>query len=481
MLIRDEKMKIGGSNLSEFEELLEKIQQQKPELTKQDIEDKIKQKMEKIGPGYLTNEGALFLIAGDLGISLKQNFKELPTEMGLKDIYVGARDVSIESRVLNISPTKQFSRKDGSPFLLRTMTVYDNDSAVSVKLWDEKANLPGIDELKPGDLIKIIKAYVKSDLNGSPTINVGSGSNIESTNKESKICAVDELTIDVSEVKENQSNLVVSGKIDGSITTLEFTNRRGEPGKGLRMRLKGKDDATKGVVIWGRDESFLPKVIPQNAKVRLLGVRTKVGNQGLEIHGNEATLVEIEGGKEVEPVIVRIGTKRNDGDKTVAIGIDIKKNMVYMSDSSKMLDSVNTGDVVECMPSKVFGNSITINHDSFLRKIDDDKSIPPLSSLRTKISEVKSGNDYCVEAIILKEPEKREVQTKTGETILLSEMFVEDDSGQIWIKGWRNQAILLDGHSVGEIISVTAVNAKAGLEGRTELFLTPFSSIVKKN
>lgn len=465
--------------MSEFEELLEKIREQKPELTKEDIDDKIKQKKEKIGVGYLTDQGALFLIASDLGISLKQTLK---VEMGLKDIYVGAKDVSIESRVLNISPTKQFSRKDGSPFLLRTMTVYDNDSTASVKLWDEKANLPGIEELKPGDLIKIIKAYVKSDLNGSPTINVGSGSNIESANKESKICPIDDLAVDVSDVKENQSNLVVLGKMDGNITTLEFTNKRGEPGKGLRMRLKGNDGTAKGVVIWGKDESFLPKLIPQNAKVRLLGVRTKVGNQGLEIHGNEATLVEIEGGKETEPVIVRIATiKRNDGEKTIAIGIDDKRSMVYISDSSNMLDSINIGDVIECMPSKVFGNSITINQDSFLRKIEDDQSIPPLSSLRTKISEIKSGNDYCVEAIILKEPEKREVQTKTGETILLSEMFVEDDSGQIWIKGWRNQAGLIDGLSVGEIISVTTVNAKAGLEGRTELFLTPFSTIVKKN
>jgi replication factor A1 len=464
--------------LSEFEELLEKIQEQKPELTKQDIDDRVKQKIEKIGPGYLTDEGALFLIAKDLGISLKQTLK---TEMSLKDIYVGAKDVSIESRVLNISPTKQFSRKDGSPFLLRTMTVYDNDSAVSVKLWDEKANLPGIEELKPGDLIKIIKAYIKSDLNGSPTINVGSGSNIEPTNKESKIIAVDELTVDVSQVKENQSNLVVSGKIDGGITTLEFTNRRGEPGKGLKMRLKGNDDATKGVVIWGKDESLLPKVIPQNAKVRLLGVRTKIGNQGLEIHGNEATLIEIEGGKESEPVIVRIATmKRNDGGKTVAMGIDNKKNMVYLTDSSNMLDSISAGDVIECMPAQVFGNAVTINNNSFVRKIDDE-SIPQLSSLRTKISEIKSGNNYCIEAIILKEPEKREVQTKTGETILLSEMFVEDDSGQIWIKGWRNQAILLDGLSSGEIISVTAVNAKNGLEGRTELFLTPFSAVAEKN
>ena len=275
---------------------------------------------------------------------------------------------------------------------------------------------------------------------------------------------------------------MVSGKIDGGISTLEFTNRRGEPGKALRMRLKGKDNAITRVVLWGKDESLLPKVISQDAKIRLLGVRTKTGNQGLEIHGNEATMVEIDGEKEAEPVTVRIATiNRNEKERTSAIGVDSKKNLVYMSDSSNMLGSVNNGDVIECMPSKVFGNSLTIDNDSFVRKIDDNNSIPTLSDLRTKISEIKSGNDYCIEAIILKASEKREVQTKTGETIMLAEMFVEDDSGQMWIKGWRNQAILLDGFSVGEVISVTPVNAKAGLEGRTELFLTRFSTVTKKS
>nr|AIF21783.1 hypothetical protein [uncultured marine thaumarchaeote SAT1000_06_A07] len=33
--------------MSEFEELLEKIQEQKPELTKQDIDDKVKQKSKR--------------------------------------------------------------------------------------------------------------------------------------------------------------------------------------------------------------------------------------------------------------------------------------------------------------------------------------------------------------------------------------------------------------------------------------------------
>ena len=469
-----------GSKLSEFDKLLDNILNQKPEFTREDILDRVRQKKEKIGPGYLTDQGALFLIAEDLEITLTQTLK---AEVDLKDLSIGAKDVSVKSRVLNISPAKQFSRKDGSPFLLRTMTIYDNDSTVSVKLWDEKANLPGIEKLKPGDLIKIIKAYVKSDLNGSPTINVGSGSDIDTTNQESEIRPIESLTIDSSEIKENQNDLVVSGKMDGGISTLEFTNRRGEPGKALRMRLKGKDNTISRVVLWGKDESLLPKVISQDATVRLLGVRTKTGNQGgLEIHGNEATMVEIDGGREAEPITVRIATiNRNEKERTSAIGIDDKKNLVYISDSANMLGSVSNGDIVEFMPSKVFGSSLTIDNDSFVRKIDDNNSIPTLSDLRTKISEIKSGNDYCVEAIILKASEKREIQTKTGETIMLAEMFVEDDSGQIWIKGWRNQAILLDGFSVGEVISVTPVNAKAGLEGRTELFLTRFSTVTKKN
>ena len=57
---------------------------------------------------------------------------------------------------------------------------------------------------------------------------------------------------------------------------------------------------------------------------------------------------------------------------------------------------------------------------------------------------IKVDESYCIEAIILKIPERREVQTKSGELIALSEMFVEDDTGQIWVKGWRNQARLID-------------------------------------
>ena len=465
--------------MSELENLIEKLLDQKPELTREAIEEQIKQKKEKIGAGYLTDQGALFLIASDYGVTLSEPLK---VEMSLKDLYAGAKEISLETRVLNLSPAKQFSRKDGSPFYLRTMTVYDTNSTASVKLWDEKANLPGIENLKPGDLIKIIKAYVKSDLDGSPTINIGSGSNIETTDTTSEIPTIDTITKDVSELEEGQKDLVISGVIDGIISGMEFTNSRGKPGTALRMRLKGKDGNTMRVVLWGKDESSIPNMISQSAKVRLLGVRVKSGNQGLEIHGNDATIIEIEGGKEAEPVVARIlSISPTENGRNMILAVDSKKNLYNISDFSNSTSICVEGDVIECMPSKVYGNSITLDDNSFVRKLDNDESIPSLSQLRTKINDVKVDGNYCIEAIILKVPERREVQTKSGESIALSEMFVEDDTGQIWVKGWRNQARLIDKCELGEIVSITGLNAKAGLESRIELFLTAFSKISKKN
>ena len=467
--------------MSESQNLIDKLLEQKSELTREIIEQKIVEKKEKIGAGYLTDQGALFLIAADYGVTLTESSK---TEISLKDLYAGAKEVSLETRVLNLSPPKQFSRKDGSTFDLRTMTVYDAGSTASVKLWDEKANLPGIENLKPGDLIKIIKAYVKSDLDGSPTINIGSGSNIETVDTESKIPMIDKITKDISELQEGQKDLVISGMIDGIISGMQFTNSRGQPGKALRMRLKGKDNTAMRVVLWGKDESLIPNMISQSANVKLLGVRVKSGNQGLEIHGNEATIIEIEGGKEAEPIITRIlSITTTETGKNMIIAADNKKNIYNISDFSNSTSICVEGDVIECMPSKIYGNSVTLDENSFVRKLENDETIPSLAKIRTKISDVKADGTYCIESIVLKVPGRKEIQTKSGESISLSEMFVEDDTGQIWVKGWRIQAKLIDKCELGEIIAITGLNAKTNNfgEGRIELFLTAHSKIIKKN
>ena len=464
--------------MSEFEELISKLLEKVPELSRSVIEDRINEKKEKVGAGYLTDQGAIFLVAADLGVTLEQSQK---SEVAIKDLYIGAKEVTLESRVLNISPTKQFTKKDGSSFSLRTITVYDNNSTASVKLWDEKANLPGLDELKPGDLIKIIKAYVKSDLTGAPTINIGSGASIETSESESDIVSIDSKITDVSEVKEDQRDLIVTGTLGSAMSLLEFTNSKGQPSKALKFRLRGQNKNLINVVLWGKDESILPKIISQDAKVKLFGVRTKTGMQGLEIHGNDATLVDVEGDTEIQPVILRLlAVEKDQSGSITGLAIDKSKKIVRITDVADTIGSFTKDDILECMPSKIFGNTIQIDQDSFVRKIEDD-SVPTISEIRTKITDVTEGNDYSVEAIVLKAPERKEIQTKNGDNVQLSEMFVEDDSGQVWIKGWRQQADLMDNFTLGDIITIIGVNARPGLEGKLDLVLTPYSKIIKKN
>ena len=464
--------------MSEFEELISKLLEKVPELSRSVIEERINEKKEKVGAGYLTDQGAIFLVAADLGVSLEQTQN---AEVAIKDLYIGAKEVTLESRVLNISPTKQFTKKDGSSFSLRTITVYDNNSTASVKLWDEKANLPGLEELKPGDLIKIIKAYVKSDLTGAPTINIGSGASIETSQSESDIVSIDSKITDVSEIKDDQRDLIVSGTLGSAMSLLEFTNSKGQPSKALKFRLKGENKNLVNVVLWGKDESILPKVIGQDAKVKLFGVRTKTGMQGLEIHGNDATIINVEGDTEIQPTIVRLlAIEKDQAGNTTSLALDKSRKLVRITDAANTIGSFAKDDILECMPSKIFGNTIQIDQDSFVRKIDDE-TVPTVAEIRTKITEVSEGNDYSVEAIVLKAPERKDIQTKSGENIQLSEMFVEDDSGQVWIKGWRQQADLMDSYTLGDIITILGVNARPGLEGKLDLVLTPYSKIIKKN
>ena len=73
----------------DFKKMLEHVLEKKPEMSLEDLKELIEEKKRKIGAGYLTDQGALFLVAADLGIS----FETIPkTESGIKDLYVGARD-----------------------------------------------------------------------------------------------------------------------------------------------------------------------------------------------------------------------------------------------------------------------------------------------------------------------------------------------------------------------------------------------------
>lgn len=473
----------------DFKTMIESLQNQKPEISVDQLRELIDEKKRKIGAGYLTDQGALFLVAADLGISLGGIKRRYGT---IKDIFVGARDVSIVGRIMNVYPTRKFIRKNTKEESSnRTLMLYDHESVVRVKLWDDQTSLPDEAGLRPGELVKISQGYVKSGLDGRPVINLSSGSKIEVLEEENTIPDIDSITIKVDEVHEPRENVVITGLVGSSPRITQFQNSRGEATSLLQLQLSN-DTKTQYLrtVIWNVDEDKIPKIFDIEARIRLIGVRIKQGNPqygtgDYEIHGDEGTVFEFFGSKtdiEIKTLRVVSFVGEPSTGNVASLVIDKSGKFLHLTIDSAMLNSpLNYDSMIECVPSRIFGNSVILNKDdSYIRVIEDDQSFPKMSLFESKIKDVEmSDSPYILEAIVLQSPNVTEVNTKNGEVVPVSDTIIGDDTGEIRLVGWRNQSSSVTNLAVGDRIRVLGATGTKRIGGKMELTLKRDSSIIK--
>ena len=480
------------SSSHDFKGMLEILLRQRPELNPEQVRDLIDEKKRKVGAGYLTDQGALFLVAADLGVSF-DNVSKMQT--GLKDIYVGAKEATVVGRIMNIYPIHRFTRRDSNEqAATRTLVIYDKDAKVKVKLWDKHTTIPDEMSLQVGDVIKIVKGYVRAGLDGKPVINLGNYSAIETAPDDSSIPTIDSLTITVDAINSLQDNAVISGIVNSNPRVTDFVNPRGEASKSLQLQLSN-EAGTRSLrtVIWNVDESRVPKVFKTGSKVHLIGVRVKQGNPqygsgDFEIHGDEGTILQFSSSQEdveVMPLrVISIGEETGRGS-FMCLAVDRAGSSLILTIDNSLVSSkqLNEGVMIECVPSRIFGNSITLSKDdSYVRLTDegDDASFPKQSKFERKIQEVQISQDpYIIEAIVLQAPETAEVNTKSGETVPMTSTLLGDDTGEIRLVGWRNQSAGVNKLNVGDRIRLAGVTAGSGREGKAELTLRPYSSITK--
>jgi replication factor A1 len=470
--------------------MVELLLKQKPEIKAERIRELIDEKKRKVGAGYLTDQGALFLVAADLGISF-ENVPKLSSN--IKDLYIGAKEVNLTARIMNIYPIRKFLKKDSNEEIInRTLTVYDKESTIKVRLWDNnQINIPDEMGLQPGDLIKISRCHVKAGPDGKPVISLGSNGNIEPIgNDDNSIPNIDSMTITVDDVKEPQDNVIIMGNIYSNPRFSEFNNIRGELKKSLQMQISNETSTRSlRVVIWNVDDKNIPKVFNVGNRVRFIGVRIKsanpqYGNGDLEIHGDEGTVLQFPGSQtevEVMPLrIISIGKETGKGNvNCLAVDRDGKFFSVVI-DSVLMTNEITSDTMIECIPSRIFGNSIALSkEDSYIRIMDNDPSFPTSSKFESKIKDIKvSENPYIVEAIVLHTPNMTEVNTKSG-VVSMTDTLLGDDTGEIRLLGWRDQSSFIDKLNVGDRIKVIGATGNNGRDGKVELTLRPYSSLIK--
>ena len=496
----------------DFKKMIEIVLQKKPDISAEDVREMIDEKKRKIGAGYLTDQGALFLVAADLGVSFENNQSNLTS---IKDLYIGANDVNLSARIINIYPIRKYTRKDSNEEIQnRTLTIYDKDSSIKLRLWDQHVSFPEDYEVKPGDLIKISHGYAKSGLDNKPIINLGAKGLIEKnrdSNNENdnnlEIPSLDSLSKTIDEIKEPIDNIIVTGILSSNPRVSRYVNFRNEQGKSLHIPLSN-EEGTKTIrsIIWNINEEKIPGIFTQGSKVKLIGVKVKQGNpqysnEEFEIHGDEGTIIQLQQIKSIDGGNITDEDEEFDGGKVVVLKIlstgtefesSVNENFLAINKENKdfislvvdprlIEEKIYPGIIIEGIPNRVFGNVIYFTDESsYLRIVTEtyESSFPQDSEIETKIKNIQvSEKPYIVEAIILQAPNTSNITTKSGEDITVSETLIGDDTGEIRLTGWREQSSKIAKLNVGDRVKILGAVAGMGRENRIEVTLKPFTEI----
>src|SRR5215213_4603253 len=113
---------------------------------------------------------------------------------------------------------------------------------------------------------------------------------------------------------------------------------------------------------------------------------------------------------EVMPLrIISIGEETGRGS-FMCLAVDRAGSPLILTIDNSLVGSkqLNEGAMNECVPSRIFGNSVTLSKDdSYIRVTDegDDTSFPNQSKFERKIQDVQISQDpYIIEAIVLQAP-----------------------------------------------------------------------------
>ncbi|TFF87556.1 MAG: DUF2240 family protein, partial [Promethearchaeota archaeon] len=110
-------------------------------LSKKDIEERVKEKKKEL-KGLISEEGALFIIARELGVEIKEDQRYIEDiEIKVSDIKPQMKNITLVGRVKQINRIHQFKRKDGSEGRVSSFLLHDNTGDIRVVLWDESTNI----------------------------------------------------------------------------------------------------------------------------------------------------------------------------------------------------------------------------------------------------------------------------------------------------------------------------------------------------
>ncbi|KYC45198.1 MAG: Replication factor A [Candidatus Methanofastidiosum methylothiophilum] len=254
-----------------YERLLESI-------SENELKERIDKKIQSVG-GLLSEEGALLLIAGELGINIEEPPKE-KKHFFISDINEGMQHVDISGRIMRIFDINTFQRKTGSEGRVQNIVIADKTGSIRIVFWDDQ--IDKLKQFKRGDVVTVRNGYLRKGLNNEFEISLGKDGIITSGQDSPDYPPINIVKLKIRDIEDKMSNIDLTGRVSAIYGIREFSKKDGSIGKVGSFVIMDETGEIR-VTLWDKKAELLNKLV-KNDLITIENAYSKMGLNSVEIN-----------------------------------------------------------------------------------------------------------------------------------------------------------------------------------------------------
>lgn len=204
-------------------------------LNRKEIQELVNEKKQELR-GLISEEGALFIIAKELGVDVKTSNKELmgDLDINISDITKEMKNITLVGRIKDILRVYEFDKKEGNKGYVGSFLLNDNTGDIRVVLWDDDVAIFQDNNFVNGEIVKVINAYPKEGRDGQLEVHIGRLGKVLLAPEDvdyKKYPKIEDTPIPIRDITPSLLSVSIEGKIMSKFPIKEFTKQNGEVGK----------------------------------------------------------------------------------------------------------------------------------------------------------------------------------------------------------------------------------------------------------
>jgi len=267
-------------------------------LSRKEIQDLVEEKKVEL-KGLISDEGALFIIAKELGVDVQEENKEYlkDLEINTSDIHPNMKNITLIGRIKEIYDLKSFTRKGaGDKGYVGSFLLSDSTGDIRIVLWDENTNIYKDIHFDINEMVKILNGYAKQGQYGGIEIHMGRFSKVILSPEDvdySKYPKIAFKTSNIVDINLNLKSVSIEGRVIQKWSIKEFTRKDGEIGKVGSLSLLDSTGTIR-VTFWNEDTEKIRGINDDDIiSISTLSPRlSKLDSKTIDLFANKGTIIK---------------------------------------------------------------------------------------------------------------------------------------------------------------------------------------------